>query len=154
MGISEGMNIAEEPERVVSKRVVLADVPPERKPERGYVCMLPRNGNRTEGTFACSCGTKTGTRVHSPKPPFYETALLSPSENIRSGRGTAVRCTGPEWSKMKMTLLRTDFAFANQSGPSWFVYFGLESSILIHLGSPTVLWPLPIIRELARGIPR
>ena len=26
-----------EPKRVVSKRVVLADVPPERKPERGYV---------------------------------------------------------------------------------------------------------------------
>ena len=25
-------------------------------------------------------GTKTGTRVHSPKPPFYETALLSPSD--------------------------------------------------------------------------
>ena len=39
--------------RVVSKRVVSADVPP---------------------------GTKTGTRVRSPKPPFYETALLSPSE--------------------------------------------------------------------------
>ena len=39
--------------RVVSKRVVLVDVPPERKP---------------------------GTRVHSPKPPFYETALLSPSD--------------------------------------------------------------------------
>ena len=28
---------SEEPRRVVSKRVVLADVPPERKPERGYV---------------------------------------------------------------------------------------------------------------------
>ena len=24
---------------------------------------------------------KTGTRVRSPKPPFYETALLSPSES-------------------------------------------------------------------------
>ena len=59
-----------------SKRVVLADVPPERKPERGYIRMFPRNENRNEGTFACSPGTKTGTRVHSPKPPFYETALL------------------------------------------------------------------------------
>ena len=58
------------------KRVVLADVPPERKPERGYVRMFPRNENRNEGTFACSAGT----RVHSPKPPFYETALLSPSD--------------------------------------------------------------------------
>ena len=44
--------------------------------------MLPRNENRNEGTFGCSHGTKTGTRVHSPKPPFYETALLSPSESI------------------------------------------------------------------------
>ena len=29
-------------------------------------------------------GTKTGTRVRSPKPPFYETALLSPSEILHS----------------------------------------------------------------------
>ena len=70
--------------RVVSKRVALADVPPERKPERGYIRMFP--------------GTKTGTRVrlHAPPPErkpergyvrqnhFYETALLSPSESKRS----------------------------------------------------------------------
>ena len=69
--------------------------------------MFPQNENRNEGTFAktilletallspndpfwcfqkggfggCSPGTKTGTRVPSPKPPFYETALLSPSEH-------------------------------------------------------------------------
>ena len=73
-------HLSEEPKRVVSKRVILADVPPERKPERGYVRMFPRNENRNEGTFACSPGTKTGTRVHSPKPPFYETTLLSPGE--------------------------------------------------------------------------
>ena len=42
--------------------------------------MFSRNDNQNEGTFACSPGTKPGTRVHSPKPPFYETALLSPSE--------------------------------------------------------------------------
>ena len=66
---------------MVSKRVVLADVPPERKPERGYVQMFPRNEIRNGGTFACSLGTKTRTRVRSPKPPFYETALLSPGEN-------------------------------------------------------------------------
>ena len=49
-----------------SKRVVLADVPLERKPERryirifprnekperGYVRMIPRNEKRNEGTFA------------------------------------------------------------------------------------------------------
>ena len=60
------------------ERVVLANVPPERKPERGYIRMFPRNENRNEGTFTSSPGTKTRTRVHSPKPPFYETALLSP----------------------------------------------------------------------------
>ena len=32
--------------RVVSKRVVLADVPPERKPERGYVRQNRPFGNR------------------------------------------------------------------------------------------------------------
>ena len=53
---------------------------PTRKPERVYIRMFPRNENRNEGTFACSPGTKTRTRVHSPKPPFYETALLSPGE--------------------------------------------------------------------------
>ena len=73
--------------RVVSKRVVLADVPLERKPERGYIRMFPQNEKRNEGTFACSLGTKTGTRVHSPKPPFYETALLSPSEYRFSALG-------------------------------------------------------------------
>ena len=63
--------------RVVSKRVVLADfprhqkpgtrvhpdVPWYQKPQRGYIRMFP-------GT------KKTGTRAHSPKLPFYETALL------------------------------------------------------------------------------
>ena len=43
--------------------------------------MFPLNENRNEGTFACSPGTKTGTRAHSPKPPFYETALLSPNDS-------------------------------------------------------------------------
>ena len=55
--------VSEEPKRVVSKRVVLADVPPERKPERGYVRMFPRNGNRNEGTF--------GKNHPFAKPPFY-----------------------------------------------------------------------------------
>ena len=38
----------------LSKRVALAEVPPERKPERGYIRMFPRNENRNEGTFGCS----------------------------------------------------------------------------------------------------
>ena len=72
--------ISKHAKRVVSKRVVLADVPPERKSERGYIRILAQNENRNEGTFACSPRTKTGMRVRSPKPPFYKTALLSPSD--------------------------------------------------------------------------
>ena len=60
--------------------------------------MFPRNENRNEGTFAFSpgtrtgtyvCmfpGTRTGTRAHSPKPPFCETALLSPSDFVSEER--------------------------------------------------------------------
>ena len=68
-------------DRVVSKRVVLADVPGPR--------------NRNEGTKKQNKGTKrpdrgykkwndstkkTGTRAHFPKPPFYKIALLFPLE--------------------------------------------------------------------------
>ena len=67
------------------KRVVLADVPPERKPERGYVRMFPRNENRNEGTFA-----KTTLN--------YETALLSTSdsleESLASLRNPFAPCRG------------------------------------------------------------
>ena len=58
--------------RVVFQNVVLAAVPPERKPERGYVRMLSRNENRNEGTFACCSGMKTGTRVRWHVPPERE----------------------------------------------------------------------------------
>ena len=73
--------------------MVLADVPPERKPEQGYV---RQNHPFTKPPFYLLVSlfsvdrrvvsadvpprTKTGTRARSPKPPFYETALLSPSE--------------------------------------------------------------------------
>ena len=36
-----------------------------------------KGGFQKGGFGGCSPGTKTGTRVRSPKPPFYETALLS-----------------------------------------------------------------------------
>ena len=39
-------------------------------------------GFQKGGCGGCSPGTKTGTRVRSPKPPFYATALLSPSEPL------------------------------------------------------------------------
>ena len=60
--------------------------------------MFPQNETRNEGTFACSPVPQTETRVHadvffryqkpetrlrSPKPPFYETALLLPSRKLR-----------------------------------------------------------------------
>ena len=56
-----------------SKRVALADVPPERKPERGYIRMFPRNENRNEGyvrMFPRNENLNEGT--------FAKTTLLSP----------------------------------------------------------------------------
>ena len=38
-------------------------------PKGWFWQMFPRNENRNEGTFACSPGTKPGTRVRSPIPP-------------------------------------------------------------------------------------
>ena len=75
-----------------SKRVVLADVPLKRKLERGYVCMFP--------------GNETGTRVHSPKSPFYyETALLSTLES-------------PEGSPAKKIYVYLPFSFLSFVGGS------------------------------------
>ena len=42
--------------------------------------MFPGTKSRNEGTFGCSPVPKTRTRAHSPTPPFYQTALLSPLE--------------------------------------------------------------------------
>ena len=89
--------------RVVSKRVVLADAPPERNFKTGTRVRLPKPpfyetalSSPSEPSWWLTQGVvskrvvladvppernfKTGTRVRSPKPPFYETALLSPSE--------------------------------------------------------------------------
>ena len=62
---------------------VRLDVPPERKPEQGYVHMFPRNENRNEGTFACSPGTKPERgyiRQNHPftKPPFLANPGTTP----------------------------------------------------------------------------
>ena len=108
--------LSEEPKRVVSKRVVLADVPRNENRNEGTFGRSPGTKNRNEGTFACSPGTKTGTRVHSPKPPFYETALLSPvslggqdvhnsSENCGSpGRVHSRGFTGVERGKKSLVF--------------------------------------------------
>ena len=71
---------------------------------------------------------------------------------IRSGRVTVGRCAGPNWPKMvKTTLLVKNLndlipnwilAFAR---PKWtkissfWVDFGLKTSVSVHLGPPTVL---------------
>ena len=57
--------------KVVSKRVVLVDVPPERKPERGYVRRFPRmkTGTRVQSDVPPE---PERLRVRSPKPPFYQ----------------------------------------------------------------------------------
>ena len=49
--------------------MVLADVPPERKPERGYIRMFP--------------GTKTGTRVRSDVPPKRKRSPCASAEARR-----------------------------------------------------------------------
>ena len=54
-----------------SKRVLLADVPPERKPEQGYIRMFPQNEKPERGHVRMFPRTKAGKR---------ETARLSPSE--------------------------------------------------------------------------
>ena len=54
--------------RTKTRTRIHSDVHPEKK--------------RNEGTFACSPGTNTGTRAHSPKQPFYKTVLLSPGKKI------------------------------------------------------------------------
>ena len=79
-----------------SKRVVWADVPPERKPERGYIRMFPQNENRNEGTFSCSPGTKTRNenperghiRQNHPftKPPFCLPMTLSQARKAKNTR--------------------------------------------------------------------
>ena len=67
--------------RVVSKRVVLADVPQYRKPGTRVHSDVPwYQKTQNEGTFGCSPVPKPGTRVHSREPPFYETALMFPLE--------------------------------------------------------------------------
>ena len=58
--------------RVVSKRVVLADDPST--PKTGTRAPETRHDgakNRNEGTKNGMTVPKTGTRAHSPRPPFY-----------------------------------------------------------------------------------
>ena len=65
--------------RAVSKRVVLADVPPERKPEGGYIWMFPRNEKRNEGTFGCSPERKPERGHIRQRHPFMKPPFCFPS---------------------------------------------------------------------------
>ena len=67
---------------MVSKRVVLANVPLQRKPERGYIWMFPQTEMEPGNVrmFPWNENTEWGARL--PKPPFYETALLSPNKRL------------------------------------------------------------------------
>ena len=68
---------------------------------KGTFACSPRTktGTWNDGTFACSPGTKTGTREHSPKPPFYETALLSPSDTRGNALETVLFSSVSFWCK-------------------------------------------------------
>ena len=48
--------------------------------------MFPGTKNRNEGTFGCSPVSKTGTRAHSLKPPFDETAQNCFPLEVGAGR--------------------------------------------------------------------
>ena len=50
--------------------------------------MFPGTKNRNEGTCRCSPVPRTGTRVHSPKPRFYETALFPDLLFLEDGKET------------------------------------------------------------------
>ena len=66
--------------------------PSTNKTERRYIRMspVPKKERRYIWMFP---GTKTGTRVRSPKPPFYETALLFPLELCTTFHDFAPFCT-------------------------------------------------------------
>ena len=81
--------------------MVLADVPQYQATEQGYIRMSPGITKRNKGTFGCSPVPKSGTRAHSPKPPFYETALLFPLDRgqqctaiLNGGGGTTMQIGG------------------------------------------------------------
>ena len=88
-------------DRVVSKRVVLADVPL-------YRSLLRKVFTCSASLAEESCDVwyfwvpKTGTRVHSPNPPFYKTALLFPLGIFRM---ICMNSNDPFWGSRIATAL-------------------------------------------------
>ena len=88
------------------------------KPPVSSIGGSQKGGFQKGGFGGCSPGTKTGTRVRSPKPPFYETALLSPSDSIAvpcashgcsmgklgSGAGGASKPLIPRFPRLKIPV--------------------------------------------------
>ena len=68
--VRSGQNIAGSQKEWDFQRVVLADVPPERKRTEGTFRCSHGTKTGNEGTFACSPERQTRTRAHSPKPPL------------------------------------------------------------------------------------
>ena len=95
-------------------------------PKGWFWRMFPRNENRNEGTFGCSPGTKnqnegtfgccprmkTGTRVHSPKPLFYETSLLGLLLDFRWGFGLL----NGDWAAVPSRVPSIQEAFDQDNG--------------------------------------
>ena len=52
------------------------------KPERGYNKRNDGTKSRNERTRNGTTVPKTGTRAHSPDPPFYKTTLLFPLDRL------------------------------------------------------------------------
>ena len=85
--------------------------------------------------------------AYPEREPMSQLFRESPWNYLRSGRGAAGKCTGPtQWSKIvKMTILANGDLI-----PNWILAFvapdfGPKKSMLVHLGPPTVLWPLLIV---------
>ena len=57
---------------------------------------VPRTKNQKEGP-------KIGTRAHSPKPPFYETALLFPLEPLSFALRPIAHCRDHSWEAQLWT---------------------------------------------------
>ena len=113
----------------------------ENRNEGTFGCSLGTR-NRNKGTFACSPGTKTGMRVHSPKPPFYETALLSPGE-MRGNRTESLReenlvqKRSQKFTVMKFEVFQGE-TYGGFIGGNLFLSFALGK---IDLKFVTKIWP-------------
>ena len=81
----------------------------------------PGTRNRNEGTFVCSPVPKTATRAHSPKPPFFETALLPTCRKAGTQKGVGHFFSVSHFSVTSLSF----FFFFRFWSLSWPIPFGL-----------------------------